>query len=80
MNTLIWGFLAVAALFAAVGYALRVRDRRPPEEPTRRCHCPRCRERFSYLASQAGRSGACPRCKQGIIFPSGLVKWAPGRK
>jgi hypothetical protein len=78
MNTLIW--ILIALLLAVVGYALLVRGHRLPEEPTRRGHCPRCRQRFSYRASQAGRSGACPRCKQGIIFPSGLVKWAPGRK
>jgi DNA-directed RNA polymerase subunit RPC12/RpoP len=44
--------------------------RRPkPEEPTFYLHCPNCKRKVRYSASQVGRDVLCPTCRHTLSLP-----------
>ena len=60
--------VAGAAVVAAVGY-LVARARSPKEEPVFNFKCPNCHRKLRFRARQSGHRGACPQCKQALVFP-----------
>jgi hypothetical protein len=59
----------VVAVLATAGVVVYLRNRPPAEEPTYHFYCPRCHRKLRYRGKQAGKQGACPRCRQGFSFP-----------
>jgi hypothetical protein len=68
METIIIIVIVVAVL-ATAGVVVYLRNRPPVEEPTYHFYCPRCHRKLRYRGKQAGKQGACPRCRQGFSFP-----------
>jgi hypothetical protein len=75
MPTAVIVILVALVILAAAGIFLYVRSRPPPEEPIINFPCPHCKRKLRYRQGQAGRRGACPRCKGDFTFPL-----APGGK
>jgi hypothetical protein len=67
-QTLIYALAALVA-FAAIGVFLFLWNRPPAEEEYFHFNCPGCKRRLRYKPQQAGRKGACPRCKESFMFP-----------
>jgi hypothetical protein len=66
--------LGLLGAVAGIGMVWWFFFRSPREEPSFFFRCPGCGQKLRYLARKAGRSGQCPRCKQGCTFPTGPLE------
>jgi hypothetical protein len=69
MSTELIILLVVVAVVAAGGVVVYLRARPPAEEPVHHFNCPHCKRKLRYRNRQAGKPGACPRCRQSFTFP-----------
>jgi hypothetical protein len=74
MSTTTIILVIAVAIVLAVAVFVFIRSRPAREEPIYHFNCPHCRRKLRYRRKQAGRQGACPRCRQGFLFPM-----APGK-
>ena len=66
--TIIFVVGTMAAL--AAGGGVLARARRPRPKPLLLFRCPACGQKLRCLASEAGRPGMCPRCRERWTLPA----------